>query len=158
MYMKTSVIAVLLGLTVACSSAGSPSSEARDMADIDGVSIVAEGNLERQNPGAQTIRTSEQLEAVLQEMGQTDLTRRNAALGGVDFERQVVVAAFLGRRRTGGYSLELTEVERGSEFITIHMRELSPSPDAMVTQALTWPAVLILVDDAPPGVRAFIRN
>lgn len=148
----------VVAFAAACGTSAMPSGEGPSDRDMNGVRIVAEGNLERQNPGAQTIRTSEQLEAVLQEMGQTDLTRRNAALGGVDFERQVVVAAFLGRRRTGGYSLELTEVERGSEFITIHMRELSPSPDAMVTQALTWPAVLILVDDAPPGVRAFIRN
>ncbi len=148
----------IVAFAAACGTSAMPSGEGPAERDMNGVRVVAEGNLERQNPGAQTLWTPEQLETVLQQMGQIDLARRGAVLGGVDFERQVVVAAFLGRRRTGGYSLELAGVERDEEFITIHVRERQPPADAMVTQALTWPAVLILVDDAPPGVRAFIRN
>ncbi len=156
--MKSSVFLLVLGVMVACSTSGAPSSEMSEEEEVNGVRIVAEGTLERPSPGAQTIRTPEELEAVLREMDRTDLLRRGSSLANVDFDRQVVVAAFLGRRRTGGYGLEIADIERGSEFITIHIRELSPPPDAMVTQALTWPAVLILVEDAPPGIQALIRN
>ncbi len=155
--MKTSLIAVLIGFVVACSSAGSGSSEVSDMGGLNGVRIVARGNLERQSPGAQVLRSEEQLSAVLGEMGQQDLLR-SGPLRAVSFDSQVVVAAFLGRRRTGGYGLELADVERSGDFVTLYLREQRPAADAMVTQAITWPAVLLLVDDAPPGVRAFIRD
>lgn len=155
--MKSTALVLLLSVIVACSTSGSPSSEVRDEHTIQGVGIVARGNLERPGPGARVLRSREQLEAVLSEMRQVELMRRGP-LGDVSFASQVVVVAYLGRRRTGGYSLEISAVEREGDFVTIQLAEISPPPGEAQTQALTWPAVLLLVDDAPPGVRAFIRN
>lgn len=155
--MKSTALVLVLSVIVACSTSGSPSSEVRDEDTIQGVGIVARGNLERPGPGAQTLRSREQLEEVLSEMGQMELVRRGP-LSDVSFDSQVVVVAYLGRRRTGGYSLEISAVEREGDFVTIQLAETAPLPDEAQTQALTWPAVLVLVDDAPPGVRAFIRN
>lgn len=68
----------------------------------------------------------------------------------VDFARHQVVAAFMGQRNTGGYSIKITRVEAG-ERIVVHVKESSPPPDAMVTMALTAPyhTVVIPRSDKP---------
>jgi hypothetical protein len=53
-----------------------------------------------------------------------------------------------GEKPTGGYSIQLdgvTMVAPGSIYITAEV--ISPSPDMMVTQAITYPCILIAVDD-----------
>ncbi len=58
----------------------------------------------------------------------------------VDFEKNVVIAAFAGGHRTGGFSVEFEETEQ-SLFINLN----SPPKDAMVTQALTQPFKIVSV-------------
>lgn len=59
-----------------------------------------------------------------------------------------VVAAFLGQRRTGGYSVEIKQTARGR----LSINERAPAKDAMTTQAFTAPfrvvALPIEPDDA----------
>lgn len=57
------------------------------------------------------------------------------------FRTSVVVAAFLGRRMTGGYSVVITSGPDG----TIRLAESKPSKDMMVTQAITTPFKVISV-------------
>jgi hypothetical protein len=63
------------------------------------------------------------------------------ALPSVDFQKEMVVAVFLGEKATGGYSVEITKIEetRQKRVLTVSIRESKPAPDAMVTQALTQP-------------------
>jgi hypothetical protein len=57
-----------------------------------------------------------------------------------DFLRlNVVVAAFLGTRNTGGYSVEISRVENGK----IRVVEKAPAKDAMTTQVITSPYKLV---------------
>jgi hypothetical protein len=66
-----------------------------------------------------------------------------------DFLRlNVVVAAFLGTRNTGGYSVEISRVENGK----IRVVEKAPPKDAMTTQVITAPYKL--VSFAPEGSTA----
>ncbi|MGI8670208.1 MAG: protease complex subunit PrcB family protein [Aridibacter sp.] len=58
----------------------------------------------------------------------------------VDFEKNIVVAAFAGEFRTGGYSVEINETD-GKVFVNLN----SPPKDGMVTQALTQPFSVVLV-------------
>lgn len=70
----------------------------------------------------------------------------------LDFDRDAIVAVFAGERSTGGYSLELDRVERSETTITLHIRENTPAADAMVTQALTYPALVVVIHDAPAEI------
>ena len=57
-----------------------------------------------------------------------------------DFWRlNVVVAAFLGTRNTGGYSVEISRVENGK----IRIAEKAPSKGAMTTQVITSPFKIV---------------
>lgn len=64
------------------------------------------------------------------------------------FRLNVVVAAFLGTRNTGGYSVEISRVENGK----IRVAEKAPAKDAMTIQVITSP--FKLVSFSPAGSTA----
>ncbi len=57
----------------------------------------------------------------------------------VDFDSEMVVAAFVGERRTGGYSIRLREAEALGDEIHLRLRIEEPGRGCMVTQAHTQP-------------------
>ena len=70
----------------------------------------------------------------------------------VDFSEEMVVAVFSGEKPTGGYSIEITQVEPGEDKVTIFFEEVSPERGQPVTEALTQPFHIVKVsriDDLP---------
>jgi hypothetical protein len=63
----------------------------------------------------------------------------------IDFNREIIVGIFLGEKSTGGYEVEIVRAERRDSSLYFYYREESPSPGAMVTQALTQPFHLVRV-------------
>jgi protease stability complex PrcB-like protein len=61
----------------------------------------------------------------------------------VDFTTEMVVALFLGERSTGGYEIEVTQVERTDPGLAVRFRVKKPDPGAMPMQVLTQPFHLI---------------
>jgi hypothetical protein len=57
------------------------------------------------------------------------------------FSSNLVVAAFLGERRTGGYSVRFTRASGG----TLRIEETTPPKDAMVIQVITYPFSVVAV-------------
>ena len=49
------------------------------------------------------------------------------------------LAVFWGEKPTGGYSVEITSARVEGDRVTIRISLKDPPPDAMVTQALTYP-------------------
>ncbi|SIQ39395.1 PrcB C-terminal [Alkalispirochaeta americana] len=70
----------------------------------------------------------------------------------LDFSNEAAIVFFAGTRTTGGYQLELERVSRTSRELTIHIAEKGPDPDQVVTQALTFPHIVIVVKDPPPAI------
>ena len=66
-------------------------------------------------------------------------------LPAVNFRRETVLAIFQGQRPTGGYGIEVLDasLEGGELFLDMRFRE--PAPDAIVTQALTSPWLMVRV-------------
>lgn len=64
------------------------------------------------------------------------------------FNSNIVVAAFLGERNTGGYSLVITQEPSGQ----IRVAEKAPRKDAIVTQMITSPFKLVAIttNGTPP--------
>ncbi len=60
-----------------------------------------------------------------------------AAICHEDNYSYVILA--LGRRPTGGYSIQIDEVKIFSDKLMLYARELKPGPDDFVTQAITYP-------------------
>lgn len=64
------------------------------------------------------------------------------------------LAAYWGEKPTGGYSLGVRSATLQGESATVELALEKPSPDAMVTQALTYPyAVAVVRDLDPEGTR-----
>jgi len=73
-----------------------------------------------------------------------------AAKPEIDFSKEAVVAAFMGRKNTGGFSIELVTAESLADgSVRVRLRDLSPKPGMMVTQALTSPFIALAVPAAP---------
>ena len=64
----------------------------------------------------------------------------------VDFARSTVLGVFLGTRPTGGYSVEITAIEREGASLVVTCREARPARDAMLSQVITMPFHLVRID------------
>lgn len=74
-----------------------------------------------------------------------------------DFQRETLVAIFMGQQSSGGYSIEVVRVseERGELYIDVRFNE--PAAGAITTQALTSPWAIVRVLRGGYQV-AWIRN
>ena len=90
-------------------------------------------------------------------VGTTDATRAKIAqlvTGATASAGRVLVAAFQGQQNTGGYSVQVTAIERNGDQLVVHATFVVPGPGAMVTQALTSPAHVVSIAAADAtGVR-----
>lgn len=68
-------------------------------------------------------------------------------LARIDFDRFSVLGIFMGRRPTGGYRLALAgsglRIQEGTAVLRVDWIE--PAPDAMVTQMVTSPCLLVRI-------------
>lgn len=60
------------------------------------------------------------------------------------------VAIFSGQKSTGGYGLNVKSVEDNEGITSIVVEETSPAPGSFVTQAITYPYVLIKITTPVP--------
>lgn len=83
----------------------------------------------------------------------------------VDWDREMVIAALMGTKSSGGYSIEVTAVERQqmmtilpvpapppSYYLEVQVAQRSPAPGALVTMALTSPFHVIKLAATPERV------
>jgi len=57
------------------------------------------------------------------------------------------LAAYWGEKPTGGYSLAVKSARIEGERVTVRLALKEPPPDAIVTQALTYPYAVAVVQD-----------
>jgi hypothetical protein len=63
----------------------------------------------------------------------------------IDFNKEIVIAVFLGEKPTGGYDVEIIRAEQRDGALVIHYREKSPPSAGIVIQSLTQPFHIIQV-------------
>lgn len=63
----------------------------------------------------------------------------------------VYVAAFWGRKTTGGYSVSVESASITDDRITVRLALREPPPDAFVTQAITYPYAAAVLRGADPA-------
>ncbi len=74
------------------------------------------------------------------------------AAPAIDFGRDMVVAAAMGTKSTGGYSIGIDSAYTADEGIYVVVREVSPGPGCSVTFALTAPFAAVLLPRSPDPV------
>jgi hypothetical protein len=75
----------------------------------------------------------------------------------IDFSKSIVVGVFLGVRNTGGHRVTITSVDPQAKGLVVAWREQKPAADAMVIQMLTFPFVLVRIDDVGASAVTFRR-
>lgn len=69
----------------------------------------------------------------------------------VDWNKEMVIGIFLGERKTGGYKVYVETIDRTTAAVAVvKVVEQKPVKDAMVTEAITSPFILIAIEK--PGV------
>ena len=140
----------------------------------------AEGNLGSsfKNPEILSSQPSESMEAVYEILiqgnnlktglpsivkTQEDLQTLYSVLYGnslkaplIDFSKKAVVIAAAGPFNTGGYSIVPVSAIKTGKIINLVFEVKSPGPKDMVTQAFTYPYVVVSVD-AEPDTEIFIE-
>jgi hypothetical protein len=57
----------------------------------------------------------------------------------IDFTKEMVILATMGRKNTGGYSIEITKAEVSGDQLKVYVTRKTPRPGGMSLQALTAP-------------------
>ena len=91
------------------------------------------------------IKTEPEWKAVWQSHGQPLIPVKE--LPRVDFDKEMVVAVFVGEKPTGGYKVEMTSIEEEREKgrLRIVLRESKPPVGSIAIQALTQPYQILRV-------------
>ncbi|NOS86813.1 MAG: protease complex subunit PrcB family protein [Ignavibacteria bacterium] len=63
----------------------------------------------------------------------------------VDFNKNSVVAVFIGNRSNGGYMVVIDSISEGSKNLTVNITETTPGKNCMVTDAITRPFSLVKI-------------
>jgi hypothetical protein len=64
----------------------------------------------------------------------------------IDWKKHMVVVVSGGRQPTGGYSVEVKDLEIKDGKLIVHWKLNAPAPGSFVTQVITTPTLTILVD------------
>lgn len=61
----------------------------------------------------------------------------------IDFEKETVIALFLGEKTSGGYSITVKQIENINDKVNVVYKVTSPKPGDMVTSVMTQPYCII---------------
>ena len=71
----------------------------------------------------------------------------------VAFGTDMVIAAFAGQRDTSGYSITIEEIRENDEFIVVEIEVETPGDNCAVTEAVTQPHHVVVIDDSDKPVQ-----
>jgi hypothetical protein len=63
----------------------------------------------------------------------------------VDFNKNTLIAVFIGARNTGGYMVDIDSVTEGSKNLTVNVTETKPGKSCVVTEAITKPFTIVKI-------------
>jgi hypothetical protein len=80
---------------------------------------------------------------------QADVTADTASLlkvKAIDWDKQMLVVASAGMKPTGGYRVEILNLPVKDGTLTVRWKLNSPPPGGIVTQVITYPAEMVLIE------------
>jgi hypothetical protein len=132
---------LLLLLAVGCSAGNDSASEAPRALRVERISSSAPG----QGPGQPRVVVAPSTAALSEAIGANIPDSGNGTY----------LAAYWGQKPTGGYSLAVESARLAGDRVTVELALREPPPDAMVTQALTYPYAVAVVRDLDPQGKQF---
>jgi len=71
----------------------------------------------------------------------------------IDFQKEMVIAVFMGERKSGGYEIEIRKIIKTEKEIVVEVEEKEPSPESLQSMALTQPYHIVVVKSSPLPVK-----
>lgn len=132
--------------------------ESKDEKDRD-LKILARGAwpVRHEKPTQLVVRNAEELalahgvapKDAKEKRFQADVTADLVSLlevKAIDWDKQMLVVVTAGMKRTGGYRVEILSLPVKDGTLTVRWKLHSPAPGDIVTQAITYPAEMVLVE------------
>ena len=94
-------------------------------------------------PSKSVISTEEQWKEIWDKMFRYLLTQQE--LPKIDFDTEMILAAFMGERRTGGYEIRIKRIMKTDKEIVAYIEEREPDPESFRTMALTQPYHVVVI-------------
>jgi len=63
----------------------------------------------------------------------------------IDFNKNMVLAVFMGQKPTSGYAIQITEISRTNGEVVVKVKEVTPPKGAILLQVLTQPFHIVVV-------------
>ncbi|HZV05779.1 MAG TPA: protease complex subunit PrcB family protein [Gemmataceae bacterium] len=150
--MKTTLLLSML-------LAAPPGSDAENQKDIKEVKIEARAvwPVQEEKPVQRVIRSGEELAVALGvdpphakekkfQTGASEDTAKLLKVKNIDWSKQMLVIVAAGEKRTGGYRMEILSLRAKADRLIVNWKLHSPPPGTFVTQAISYPAQMVLVE------------
>lgn len=137
MAIREMVTGLVVLIVAAACTGGASALEEREMTGDDIVELARGNNSGVRAERMSVIRDADALARVWSEAGERGDTPT------VDFEASMVVAVFMGERRTGGHRVRVESVRQSGEQLIVSVNMEAPGPNCMTTQALTQPYQIV---------------
>ena len=102
-------------------------------------------------PAQKVIDNLESWKKVWREVHQT--VSPKPKLPKVDFEKQVVLAVFMGEKNTGGYRIQIQGMKDTGKKIEVSVKTTSPPQDGFSIQVLTQPYEFLIAEKPAKPVK-----
>jgi len=86
-------------------------------------------------------------------MDSAEFLDRGYFLMSGDGTDEVILTISSGRRSTGGYSIEICDIEYNDPLMTVTVKEKTPASDTVVTEAFTCPVCYLYLSALPKEVK-----
>lgn len=133
------VAAVCSAALMGCKGGGGSADAGGDATLVEPVIIV-----ERVNGSSDALKTIATMH--LETQADYDaLGDANLFPGPIDFDTYDLVVVALGERSTGGFGINIESIQLDGGELAVTGKASAPGPDAIVTQALTYPYSAVLI-------------
>lgn len=75
----------------------------------------------------------------------------------IDFSKESVLVVYMGEKTSGGYSIEVTGVQKENGRLAVSVRQTSPGPGTMTTMALTQPFHMVRIPKVQAGTSVNVK-
>jgi len=133
---------------------GSSNDEIEDRTNLVDFSVLATGTMSGHEGG----RMAELI------TNNTDWQRAWRNIGGgrplpdVNFDTRACIIVYQGQQRTGGYSVEIAEINRDGTRLAVKVREQRPAFGDVTTQVITSPFVAVSISRPPQGASVVLAS
>ncbi len=87
-----------------------------------------------------------------------DRVRPQPQVPKVNFEKQSVLAVFMGEKNSGGYSIQITQVKDAGAVTEVIVSRISPGARDVLTAVLTQPYDMLIIEKPAKPVKFVIKD